>query len=166
MSRNNVLLQQNICCAMICLRSEEFLIYANICHALANLKRNKWTIISGACTITTQFKPAILQIRYSCKSPNSGRLTNVQQNSFLRGALTCVYQTGLPFCNFWQTRLFMKKNIYLPKIPRNAKRHMITNIWDKTVIKILIYFSSLVCVFSVKINIWITFLLLKIFYIN
>ena len=101
MSRNNVLLQQNICYAMICLRSEEFLIYANICHALANLKRNKWTIISGACTITTQFKPAKLQIRYSCKSPNSGRLTNVQQNSFLRDALTCVYQTGLPFCSFW-----------------------------------------------------------------
>jgi len=26
-----------------------------------------------------------------------------------------------------------KKSIYLPKIPRNAKRHIIANIWDKTV---------------------------------
>ena len=62
----------------------------------------------------------------------------------------------------------MKKKHISTKNPENARRHMNANIWDKTVIKILIYFSSFLksCVFSAKINIWITFLLLMTFYIN
>ena len=59
------------------------------------------------------------------------------------------------------THLSTKKN-------RNAKGHMNANTWGKTAITILIYLQFLLkmCVRNVKINIWITFLLLKTFYLN
>jgi len=45
---------------------------------------------------------------------------------------------------------------------------MNANTWGKTAIKIQIYLKFLfhICVSNVKINIWITFLLLKTFYMN